>query len=122
MKKCIKLLSLLFILLFTVSVKAKTLTEAEYKELKIDRAYILCDYVFDMKNGFNPTLRDFLLASQTCPKNNVTIYEIKYSKDINGNDLSGTWAWYERYGVFPTKTMKRKEKKKFRMRYRDLPF
>ncbi len=86
MKKCIKLLSLLFILLFTVSVKAKTLTEAEYKELKIDRAYILCDYVFDMKNGFNPTLRDFLLASQTCPKNNVTIYEIKYSKDINGND------------------------------------
>ena len=86
MKKCIKFLSLLFILLFTISVKAKTITEEEYRELNIDRAYILCDYVFDMKNGFNPSLRDFLLASQTCPKNNVTIYEIKYSKDINGND------------------------------------
>ena len=85
MRKCIKLLSVLLVLLFTLSVKAKTYTKEEYKELGISRGYVLCDYVFDMKNGFNPTLKDFLLASQSCPIDNVTLYDIMFTKDINGN-------------------------------------
>ena len=84
MRKSIKFLILLFVLLFTFSVKAKSYTKEEYKELGVKRAYILCDYVFDMDNGFNPTLKDFLLASQTCPIDNVTLYDIMFTTDING--------------------------------------
>ena len=57
-------------------------------------------------------------------RRNISIHKIIILEHSRGWDYIpvGTGAWYERYGVFPTKTMKRKEKKKFRMRYRDLPF
>ena len=84
MRKCIKLFILLIILLFTVNVKARSYTETEYQNLNIGRAYIVCDYVFNMDEGFNPTLKDLLLASQSCPIDNVNIYEFKFGTDING--------------------------------------
>lgn len=85
MRKCIKLFILLFIMMFTISVKARTYTEDEYKNLNIGRAYVVCDYVFNMDDRFNPTLKDFLLASQSCPIDQVTVYELKFGTDINGN-------------------------------------
>ena len=85
MRKCIKLFILLFIMMFTISVKARTYTETEYKDLNIGRAYIVCDYVFNTDDGFAPKLKDFLLASQSCPIDQVTVYELKFGTDINGN-------------------------------------
>lgn len=57
-------------------------------------------------------------------RRNISRHKIIILEHSRGWDYIsvGTWAWYERYGVFPTKTMKRKEKKKFRIRYRDLSF
>jgi hypothetical protein len=57
-------------------------------------------------------------------RRNISIHKIIILEHSRGWDYIpvGTWAWYERCGVFPAKTMKRKEKKKFRMCYRDLPF
>ena len=57
-------------------------------------------------------------------RRNISIRKIIILQHSRGWDYIpvGTGVWYERNGIFPTKTMKRKEKKKFRMRYRDLPF
>ena len=102
MKK-IKYLLFLFFVLCLTNAKALTLNQTEYEKYGIKRAYIVCDYVFDLSKH-NPTLRDFLLASQSCPTDRVTIYEIKISQDLNGNTtrtyqdlLTGT-----KYGSFPT--------------------
>ena len=83
MKKISKLLLALLFFCLVVNVKAKSYTEEEYKGLNISRGYVICNYVFDL-SSYNPTLKDFLLASQSCPTNNVSIYEIKYAKNING--------------------------------------
>lgn len=57
-------------------------------------------------------------------RRNISIHKIIILEHSRGWDYIpvGTKAWYERYGVFPTKKMKRKEKKMFRMGYIDLPF
>ena len=83
MKKIRYLLFLFFLLCFA-NVKALTLDQTKYEELKIKRAYVICEYVFDMAN-YNPSLKDLLLASQSCPTDKVTVYEIKISQDLNGN-------------------------------------
>ena len=83
MKKIKYLLFLFFVLCFA-NVKALTLDQTKYEELKIKRAYVICDYAFDLAN-YNPSLKDFLLAAQSCPTDKITIYELKLSQDINGN-------------------------------------
>ncbi len=83
MKKIKYLLFLFFVLCFA-NVKALTLDQTKYEEYKIKRAYVICEYAFDLAN-YNPSLKDFLLASQSCPTDKVSIYEIKISQDINGN-------------------------------------
>ena len=87
MKKIFKLLVLVFLMLFCINTKAKELEEKEYKNYNVKRGYIVCNYVFDISK-YNPTLKDLLLASQSCPIDDVSIYEIKYSEDINGNATS----------------------------------
>ena len=81
MKKILKFLIIVLTLCLFVNVKAKSYTEDEYKGLNISRGYVVCNYVFDI-DSYNPTLKDFLLAAQTCPSNTVTIYEIKYAKNL----------------------------------------
>ena len=102
MKK-IKYLLFLFFTLCLVNVNAKTLSQKEYEAYGIKRAYVVCDYVFDISKH-NPTLKDFLLSSQSCPTDRVSIIEIKISQDINGNTsrtyqdlLTGT-----KYNNFPS--------------------
>ena len=84
MKKIFSFVLFIMIFLCFSNAKAKVLSESEYKSYGIKRGYVICNYIFDISKH-NPTLKDFLLASQTCSKDNVTIYEIKYGKDINGN-------------------------------------
>lgn len=84
MKKISSLLIIMITLLICINVKAKETNEEEFKSYNIKRSYVICNYVFDI-SSHNPTLKDFLIASQTCPKEEVTIYEIKYYTDIDGN-------------------------------------
>jgi LPXTG-site transpeptidase (sortase) family protein len=102
MKKIKYLLALFFIFSF-IDVGAKILTQKEYEAYGIKRSYVVCDYIFDISKH-NPTLKDFLLSSQSCPTDKVSILEIKMSQDINGNTtrtyqdlLTGT-----KYGSFPS--------------------
>ena len=83
MKKIKYLLFLFFIFSFA-NVKALTLDQTRYEAYGIQRAYIICDYAFDLSK-VNPKLKDFLLAAQSCPTDRVTVYEIKVSKGIDGN-------------------------------------
>ena len=83
MKKIKYLLFLFFVLCFA-NVKALTLDQTKYEEQNLKRAYIVCEYAFDLST-YNPTLKDFLLAAQSCPKDQVKMYEIKISQDLNGN-------------------------------------
>ena len=100
MKK-IRYLLFFFVLCFA-NVRALTLDQAKYEEFNIKRAYVVCDYIFDIAKH-NPTLKDFLIASQSCPTDKVTILEIKISQDLQGNTartyqdlLTGT-----KYSSFP---------------------
>ena len=83
MKRVFKLFIAIIFFSLIVSVKAKSYTEEEYKSLNINRSYIVCNYLFDV-GVYNPTLKDLLLAAQSCPNNQISLYEIKYAKDING--------------------------------------
>ena len=87
MKKILKYLIAILTLCLFINVEAKSYTEDEYKTLNVTRGYVVGEYVFDI-NSYNPTLKDFLLAAQTCPVNNVTIYEIKYAKNLQGQVTS----------------------------------
>ena len=61
------------------------LTEADFKALNVGRAYLIGDYLFDLDNGFNPTLKDLLIASTTSYTNDLKVYELKISENIHGN-------------------------------------
>ena len=85
MKKMKYLLFLFFVLSFS-NVKALTLDQTKYEAYGVKRAYVICDYAFDLSKH-NPTLQDFMIAAQSCPTDRVSIYEIKISQDINGNTV-----------------------------------
>jgi len=85
MKRLFKVLLLVFSLTCFYNVNARTYTEKEYKDLGIKRSYIVCDYLFDLSD-INPTLKDLLLASQSCKPDQVSIYEIKFAKNVNGKE------------------------------------
>ena len=87
MKKISKLLLALLFFCLVVNVKARTYTEEEYKGLNISRGYVICNYVFDL-SSYNPGLKDFLLASQSCPSGSLYVYDIKYSKTGTGQSVS----------------------------------
>ena len=83
MKK-IKYLLFLFFLFSFANVKALALDQTKYEELNMKRAYVVCEYVFDLSK-YNPSLKDLLIAAQSCPTDKVTVYEILMMKDLNGN-------------------------------------
>ena len=83
MKK--KFIFCLLLCLF-IQVNAKEITLNEYEnELKIERSYIVCNHVFDLTNGYNPSLKDLLVAASYCDIDKVSVYEIKISENINGD-------------------------------------
>ena len=53
-------------------------------------------------------------------RRNISIRKVILLEHSRGRDYihvdTDTWVWDERSGIFPAKTMKRKEKKKFKMR------
>lgn len=60
------------------------LTEDGFKLLGINRAYLLGDYLFNLDNGYNPSLKDLLIAATTAYTEDLSVYEIKFSENING--------------------------------------
>jgi len=106
MKKIKYILFLFFIFSFS-NVKALTLDQTKYEEYNIKRSYVICEYIFDLSE-YNPTLKDFLLAAQTCPTDNVNLYEIKVYKDMNGNKVRDYMELLTRSNVatFPTLNIK----------------
>ena len=61
------------------------LSEADFKALNIVRAYLIGDYLFDLDNGYNPSLNDLLIAATTSYTNDLKVYELKISENINGD-------------------------------------
>ena len=64
---------------------AKVLTKEEYEALGIDHCYVIGDYLFDLDDGFNPSLEDLLIAAATTYTNDIKIYELKKSENIAGD-------------------------------------
>ena len=64
---------------------AKVLTEEEFNELGISHAYVIGDYLFNLDDGFNPSLKDLLLAAKTTYTDDINVYEIKSSENIDGD-------------------------------------
>ena len=85
-----KYLFLIFaILLFKYPiVYAKEITLDEFEnDLRLERAYVVCNHVFDISKGYNPTLKDLLIAASYCKTNDVNVYEIKISQNINDEKI-----------------------------------
>lgn len=86
MKKSIKILFIILMLLFcTTRINALDLSQSEYEEYNIKRAYVVGKYIFDLSKH-NPTLKDLMLAAQSSPTGDVSIIEIKIATNINGEE------------------------------------
>jgi hypothetical protein len=77
MKKISKIIVIMMILLIGTGVYAKELSEAEYEEYGLERAYVIDKYIFDLSKGFNITLKDLLIASSYSKKEDIKVIEIK---------------------------------------------
>lgn len=65
-------------IMFPSIVKAKTLDYDYYKKLNVKYAFIVGDYMFNMDNGYSPTLEDIMIASRTIDESKpTTLYEIR---------------------------------------------
>lgn len=85
MKKYLKVFFLLIISSFLFPVKAKVILEDDFLEsYELERAYIVGNYIFDLGRGFNPTLKDLLIASSYNEQNTASVYEVKFSPNIDG--------------------------------------
>lgn len=83
MKKSIKYLLTILLLLFSVThVQALNLSQSEYEDYNIKRAYVVGKYIFDLSKH-NPTLKDLMLAAQSSPTGDVSIIEIKIVTNID---------------------------------------
>ncbi len=76
-KVMIPLLAIVSMLALTPKVEAKTINYASYNKLGITSTYVVGDYIFNLDNGYSPTLRDIMIASRTIPKDEpTTLYSI----------------------------------------------
>ena len=76
MKK-IKYLLLLTLLFPYTLVNAKVITNKEFEDdYNLERAYAVNNYLFNMNNGFNISLKDLLISSSYGNKDNVNVFEI----------------------------------------------
>lgn len=64
---------------------AKILTKEEFEELDIDKAYVVGEYLFDLDNGFNISLEDLLISATSFDNDDVKVYELKKSENIDGD-------------------------------------
>ena len=64
---------------------AKILTKDEFEELNIDKAYVVGEYLFNLDNGFNISLEDLLISATSFDSDDVKVYELKKSENINGD-------------------------------------
>ena len=84
MKKIVKYLLIIFMVFVSISeIKALKLSQSEYEELNLKRAYVVGEYIFDLSKH-NPTLKDLMLAAQSSPAGDVSIIEIKIAENLDG--------------------------------------
>lgn len=78
MKKIKFIIIILVLVVFPSIVNAKTLDYDYYKKLNVKYAFIVGDYMFNMDNGYSPTLEDIMIASRTIEADKpTTLYEIR---------------------------------------------
>ena len=78
MKKIKFIIIILVLVVFPSIVNAKKLDYDYYKKLNVTYAFIVGDYMFNMDNGYSPSLEDIMIASRTIKDGNpTTLYEIR---------------------------------------------
>ena len=78
MKKIKFIIIILVLVVFPSIVNAKKLDYDYYKKLNVKYAFIVGDYMFNMDNGYSPTLEDIMIASRTIAADEpTTLYEIR---------------------------------------------
>ena len=83
MKKIKFIIIILVLVVFPSIVNAKTLDYDYYKKLNVKYAFIVGDYMFNMDNGYSPTLEDIMIASRTIAADEpTTLYEIRMFTEI----------------------------------------
>lgn len=112
MKKIVLCLALF--LLLVPNVYAYEVDYTEYEKLDIAHSFVVGDYIFDASYGYTPSLKDFMHASRTIPKNkDVYVYEIFIVKipQINYRSFSMTEVYSKK------KTTDTKDFTNFRAKY-----
>ena len=62
---------------FTTKVEAKAFTYNSFNKLNIMSAMVVGDYIFNLDNGYSPTLRDIMIASRSIDEDKPTeLYQI----------------------------------------------
>ena len=64
----------IFLVMMLVNVKAQVLSLSDYESLNVERAYIIGNYLFDISNGYNPSLKDLLISASYENKDNIKVY------------------------------------------------
>ncbi len=86
MKKAKALISVLMLAIFmgaSLDVYAVNLDYTRFRELNIDHAYIVGDYIFNTDYGYSPTLKDIMHASRSIPEGEeTTLYEVLSTPDL----------------------------------------
>lgn len=78
MKKRKFILAILVLMVIPTIAHAKTLDYDLYKKLNVKYAFITGDYMFNMDNGYSPTLEDIMIASRSIKEGEpTTLYEIR---------------------------------------------
>lgn len=99
MKKVLIVLTLVFsIIIGRSNVDAKAFTFDTYNSLGIKSSFVVGDYIFDLDEGYSPTLQDIMIASRTIPEGKATTL---YSYQIY--PLFGTFRQTEIYSNEQTK-------------------
>ena len=83
------------LMLMVMPVEACVLTYEEYKETEIQHAYIIGDYVFNMDEGYSPSLYDIAIAARSIPTT-----EEEYILDVYNIPTGNGKYEYEKWNIF----------------------
>lgn len=85
MKRKLLFLTIVSSLLLGVStVNAKAFTYDTYNNLGIQTGFVVGDYIFDLDNGYSPTLQDIMIASRTIDEEKpTTLYSYQIYPQFN---------------------------------------
>lgn len=111
MKKILLILTIVPAMLIGVlNVEAKGFTLNSYYKLGLTHTYVIGKYVFNLDEGYSPTLRDIMIASRSIPEGEpTTLYDIYTFREDNYFEL------YELYSE--TFTMEPNEFKPLDLKY-----